>query len=307
MKIKYPKIVHFGEEVTDFFKQGNLHIEEKIDGSQFRIWVDNGKVECGSKSIDWSEERPIDQMFLKAVNVAEKIFNNSKLTDTMIFSEFLAKPKHNTMKYERVPENNIIVFDVMQNGRFLPYDEKVNFANSFGLEAVPRLWEGDGRKLNMEIINKLLERMSILGKENVEGLVFKNYNKIWDSGYQAGKLIMLKYVREEFKERNKTEWKGNTKKGLIDVIIEELKTEARWNKAIQHLKEKGELTNSPKDIGNLMKEIADDLETEEGEQIKERLLKFFFREIRVGVVKGFPEYYKTKILKEALDCQLRQP
>jgi hypothetical protein len=300
VKMKYPKILQFGDPITDFFKDGFLHIEEKIDGSQFRIWVNDGIVECGSKSVDWSDERPVDKMFEKAVKIAEETFKDSGLKDTMIFAEYVMKPKHNTMFYQRVPDKNLIVFDVCTAGKFLQPGEKQEFASKFGFETVPKLWMGMGKDLDMKIIEKLLDTDSILGREKVEGLVFKNYDKMWQDGYQAGKLIMLKFVREEFKERNKKEWKGNTKKGLIDIIIEELRTEARWDKAIQHLRDKGELTNSPKDIGNLMKEIATDLEEEEGEQIKERLLKHFVKEIKKGVIKGFPEYYKKKLLEEGL-------
>lgn len=301
MKMKYPKIIHFGEEITEFFKDGQLHIEEKIDGSQFRIWVDGDTIECGSKGIDWSEERPVDKMFQKVVDIAEETFKGAGLKDTMIFGEYVAKPKHNTMFYERVPEKFLIIFDVCVKGKFLCWGDKAIFASSFGFETVPRLWLGNGKDLDMKVIENLLETDSILGREKVEGLVFKNYNKMWQDGYQAGKLIMLKYVKEEFKERNKKAWRGSTKKGLIEVIIEELRTEARWDKAIQHLRDKGELTNSPKDIGNLMKELASDLELEESEQIKKRLLDFFLKEIRKGVIKGFPEYYKKKILEESLN------
>ena len=84
------------------------------------------------------------------------------------------------------------------------------------------------------------------------------------------------------------------------MIIEELRTKARWDKAIQHMRDEEKLTNSPKDIGLLMKELASDLELEEGEQIKKRLLDFFLKEIRKGVIKGFPEYYKKRLLEESL-------
>ena len=300
IKIKYPKVIHFGEEITEFFKRGNLHIEEKIDGSQFRIWIDGDTIECGSKGVDWSDERPHDKMFNLAIEATEKAFKGYPLKDTMIFAEFLMKPKHNTMFYERVPEKNLIIFDVCEEGRFLDYEEKCKFAENWGFEVVPCLWSGDGKKLNMKVIEKLLENDFILGREKIEGMVFKNYNKMWQDGYQAGKPIILKYVKEEFKERNKKEWKGNTKKGLIDMIIEELRTKARWDKAIQHMRDEEKLTNSPKDIGLLMKELASDLELEEGEQIKKRLLDFFLKEIRKGVIKGFPEYYKKRLLEESL-------
>lgn len=301
MKSKYPKVINFGEEITEFFKDGTLHIEEKIDGSQFRIFVDKGIVQCGSKNIDFSAEKLPDNMFNPAVENANMLFRGSKLADTMIFAEYLKKPKQNTMCYERIPTQNFIVFDVRIGDKFLNYEDKVKFAKQFGLEVVPKIWQGNGKKLTMEIIDKLLENESILGKEKIEGMVFKNYSKMFTDGYQAGKLIILKYVREDFKERNAKEWRGNTKKGFLELLVEEYRNDARWKKAIQHLKEEGKLTNSPKDIGILLKEINVDFEQEEAENITKRLWEFFRKDIIRGITKGFPEWYKREILKDAIE------
>lgn len=240
-------------------------------------------------------------MFELAVKNAEKIFKNSKLKDTMIFCEYLMKPKHNTLSYERVPKNNIILFDVSIGNKYLNRKEKEKFAKKYGLELVPLLWKGNGHEITMDLINKLLETKSILGKEKVEGIVFKNYSAFWEEGYQAGKLIMLKYVKEKFKERNAIEWKKNTKTGFMELLIKSLRTEARWEKAVQHLRDKGQLTRSPKDIGNIMKEIVRDIEEEEKENIKEELWKFFWKQIKRGVVKGVPEWYKRKLIEDVIN------
>jgi ATP-dependent RNA circularization protein (DNA/RNA ligase family) len=301
MKMKYTKIAHFGEEITSVFTDGNLHIEEKIDGSQFRVYVNDGKVECGSKAIDFTDERPADQMFLPVVKEAEAIFKDSGLTDTNIFLEFLRKPKHNTLTYARVPKHNMILFDVFMDGKWLKYGDKTKFAKKYDLEVPQCLWKGNGKLVDMKLIEDLLKIDSMLGNEKVEGIIFKNYDKIWSGGYQIGKLIMLKYVREEFKERNAKEWKTNTKKGFIEGVIESLRTEARWDKAIQHLRDEGKLTNSPKDIGELLRELVNDTELEEVERLKNELWKHFWNDIKRGIIRGFPEYYKKKLMEDALE------
>ncbi len=298
MKTKFTKIIHYGEEITNEFKKGEVGIEEKIDGSQFRIYVNNGKVECGSKQVDWTDERPPDKMFHIAVEQATKIFSNSDLEDTMIYCEYLRQPKHNTLCYGRTPENNLIIFDVCIKGNFLNFNEKLQFSKKYGLEVVPILWKGKGEMIDMELIQSLLQCQSILGKEKIEGMVFKNYSKLWQDGYQAGKLIMLKYVREDFKERNAKEWKASTKAGFMMELIESLRTEARWKKAVQHVRDKGELEKSPKDIGKLMKELVEDVEAEEGENIKKELWKFYWKEIKKGITRGFPEWYKKYLAEE---------
>jgi ATP-dependent helicase/DNAse subunit B len=63
-------------------------------------------------------------------------------------------------------------------------------------------------------------------------------------------------------------------------------------KAIQHLKEKGELEFTPRDIGKLIKEIQDDITEEEKENILNFLWNEFGKELLRNAVKGFPEFYK---------------
>src|SRR3990167_650062 len=301
MKIKYPKIIHFGEEITEFFKDGTMHIEEKIDGSQFRIWLgEGGVIQCVSKSVDWNDEIQIDKMFLKAVGSAKAHFTGHGYNYCMVFCEYLQKPRHNTLAYERVPKDNIMVLDICIGGKLLDYGNKKTFCDLWGLECIPKLWDGDGKTLTQEIVHTLLDNVSILGGEKIEGVVFKNYDKIWQDGYQAGKLIMLKFVKEEFKERNHETWRGNTKRGFLDMLTSSLATEARWRKAVEHLREQSLLANTPTDIGILMQEINRDVLEEETENIKEALWKFFGKDIRKGITKGFPTWYKERLLNNAI-------
>ena len=74
------------------------------------------------------------------------------------------------------------------------------------------------------------------------------------------------------------------------------KSEARWQKAIIHLKEKGILENSPKDIGKLILEIQKDIKEEEQEDIKNYLYKFIIKDILRKSTQGFPEWYKEQLL-----------
>jgi len=89
----------------------------------------------------------------------------------------------------------------------------------------------------------------------------------------------------------------NTGKGKFDVLKENYRTEARWNKAIQHLKENGELTGTPKDIGGLLKEIYVDIETEEKENIKDQLYSIYKSDIMKYATHGLAQWYKEKLVK----------
>ena len=85
----------------------------------------------------------------------------------------------------------------------------------------------------------------------------------------------------------------------IEIFMESFRTEARWEKAIQHLKEKGELENQPKDIGKLFKEVQEDIEGEERENVKEFLWQEFKGALLRKSTAGLPQWYKEKLAKES--------
>ncbi|MEA3421003.1 MAG: hypothetical protein U9Q97_04940, partial [Acidobacteriota bacterium] len=169
-------------------------------------------------------------------------------------------------------------------------------AQKINLECVPLLYEGNVKDFTE--LKAFLNRISILGGTKIEGMVIKNYNL-----YTADKKYMKgKYVSEAFKETHQKNWKvDGTKKEIVQEIIMGLRTEARWDKAIQHLKERDELTDSLKDIGPLLKEVQVDIEKEEEEAIKDALYKHFKKNILRGAIGGFPEYYKEKLAKQSFE------
>jgi len=110
-----------------------------------------------------------------------------------------------------------------------------------------------------------------------------------------------KFVRESFKERNKTEWKGNSTPNKLETFLASFRTEARWEKAIQHLRDAGQLIEEPKDIGILLKEIQHDVFTEEQETIKQELYNIYKEQIGRRAIAGFPEWYKTRLAQKAFE------
>lgn len=81
----------------------------------------------------------------------------------------------------------------------------------------------------------------------------------------------------------------------IQPIVNALRTEARWVKAVGHLRDAGTLTNSTKDIGALIKEINADLITEEIDWIKTQLYDAYSKDIYRGVVNGFAQWYQKVV------------
>ncbi|MHB8483846.1 MAG: RNA ligase family protein [Nitrospiria bacterium] len=301
----FAKIFPVGSDfVPDLFK-GSVQIEEKIDGSQFCFGVTKeGEVVVRSKGKEMNIDNP-EKMFEKAVQYVRD--NETLLKEIQAaeypqgvfwYGEFLGSPSHNILKYSRVPKNNVILFGMLKGeGYVKDYNELNREAERIGLEVVPLLYKGEIK--SFEELNKFLEVDSVLGNEKVEGVVVKNYL----SPAILGNMIipsMGKYVRDDFKERHAKDWgpkfSGSSK---LQAFIDSFRTEARFHKAIQHLRDNGELENSPKDIGKLLKELERDTLDEEKENIKSFLYNHYKEEIVRKARSGFPEFYKELLAKRA--------
>jgi hypothetical protein len=295
----YSSIYALGHKaLSDLFFEDVL-VEEKVDGSQFSMARVGGELVCRSKGKEIFIDNP-EKMFKNAVDVACSL----DLEDGWVYrGEYLQSPKHNSLAYNRIPINHIIIFDIdTANQSYLSYEEKQTEAERIGLEVVPLIYSG---KINSaEEVFQHLERESILGGQKIEGMVFKNYSR-----FSADKkTLMGKYVSERFKEVHNKEWgdKKNTGRDFLQLLIEQYKTPARWDKAIQHIRENGQLTNSPKDIGLLLKEVQIDIEKECSEEIAHTLYKHFRQYFMRGVVAGLPEWYKETLLKSQFQPQINR-
>jgi len=289
----YTKVNRLGHQgIVDILKD-SIVLEEKIDGSQFSVSHVDGKLYCRSKGADIYLESP-PKMFRKAVETAQRIESN--MIDGYVYRcEYLSKPKHNTIEYSRVPKSNLVLFDVMIGDEaYMSPNDKIAEAIRLGLEPVPVFYEG--RVKSKSEIEKYLDKESILGGTKVEGIVVKNYHRF----KRDGKIMVGKVVSEKFIELHQHDWKirNPTQKDIINGLIEELATEARYKKAVQHLMEKGLLTNSVKDIGALIKEVKNDIAVEEEDYIKQKLYVHFIGAILRGTSAGVPNWYKDKLNNE---------
>ena len=109
---------------------------------------------------------------------------------------------------------------------------------------------------------------------------------------------MGKYVSEAFKEIHGGEWRKNnpTQNEIVEKVALQYKTPARWHKSVQHLREAGQLEDSPRDIGKLMKEVNIDVLKECETEIKEELFKQAWPKIARIITAGLPEWWKQELL-----------
>ena len=294
----YPSIYNIGHRaLADLFNHP-VNVEEKVDGSQFSFGVfdtPEGRVlRVRSKGAEMIPDAP-EKMFTKAVeSVRERV--DHLVPGWTYRGEYLRVPKHNTLIYNRTPVGHIILFDInTQEEGYLSYEDKQDEAARLGLEVVPRLYTGTIS--TAADLRHLLDHVSVLGGQKIEGIVVKpqDYNVYG----RDKKVLMGKFVSEAFKEVHSHAWKEANPgpQDIINTIGGRLTTQARWAKAVQHLRERGTLTDSPQDIGTLMREIPEDIKREEEGQIKEWLFAWAWPHIRRQTTKGFPEWYKEELVK----------
>lgn len=292
----YTKILTLGASYTENALIGEVTIQEKVDGSQFSFGLnEDGEIVARSKSVNFHKDSPWPDMFNAAMeyvmSIEEKI--KSQLPkDTYFYCEYLQKPKHNTLKYARVPKNHIVIFDCLQYGKWLNRADLEHYATLLDMDAVPVVATG---VFSVDDIKAIKMQQSFLGDEIMEGIVIKNYSQTVLLGGNIFPLF-TKYVREDFKERHSIDWKVRQPKDTLEGWIKGFQSEARWTKAVIHAKEQNKLENSPRDIGMLLKKIQVDIEEEEKETIKNYLYKCYKEEIMRHATKGFPMWYKDKLL-----------
>jgi len=287
----YSSPYNLGHKALDEFWTGDpVYVQEKIDGSQISFGVINGEIFLRSRNQMINLDDP--GMFGKAVETVRQMRDAGNLVAGYTYrGEYLMKPCHNTIKYDRVPTGNIILFDIDKGDQ--DYVDP-QFIDIIGLESVP-VYRVYSEKPTYDELKVWLERDSILGGTKIEGIVLKNYTVFG----RDKKVLMAKLVSEKFKETHNKSWKERNpnRNDVIDQIIGDYRTDARWEKAVQHLTESGDLQHAMQDIPVLMKEINQDVLRECEEEIKEILFKHAWKNISRGITRGMPEWYKEKLAR----------
>lgn len=296
----YPSIFALGHRALAELFLDPVTVEEKIDGSQFSFGLFEGEDELflrvRSKGAEMYVEAP-EKMFQAAVKTVNTIA--CQLTPGWTYrAEYLAKPHHNALAYDRVPAQHLILFDVNPgHEEYLPWAAKAEEAARLGLEVVPLLFAGV--ITDMTQFRAFLESPSVLGGQKIEGVVVKNYARFGADK----KVLMGKFVSEAFRETHHRVWTEANPQGggILNTLGARLTSPARWQKAVQHLREAGHIQDAPQDIGLLMREVWPDIEKEEREAIQAELYAWAAPHLRRHVTRGLPEWYKEQLLRRQFE------
>jgi len=291
----YPKIFALGHRALAALFDGHIIIQEKYDGSQFTFFLDDeGRLRFRSKRTDLDPDET-KGLFANSIQAVRAAHEEHGLDPELVYrGESISKPRHNVLTYGRTPKGHVVLFDCQRKDASEYYSDPALVrikALCLGLEPARTLYEGPGDDFTKETIEKYMELESTLGGCKLEGIVIKNYGQFGPDK----KALMGKCVRAEFKEK----MQGRIKQSKVDTIEEVIaryRTEARWQKAFQHLREEGALICAPQDIPKLMKAVLQDVEEECADEIRDLLWKSFRKRILRGTTRGLPEWYKDKLL-----------
>lgn len=285
-----------GHKLTEDINMDRRVVQEKLDGSQFSFMkTAEGELLMRSRGKQIILDKP-EKMFNPVVEYVKSIAD--RLATGFVYrGEAVCKPKHNTLCYNRAAKGGFVLFDIedynLGPGNFVDHTSLGDWATALGVDVAPvyRVLE-PGVEYTSGMFEEDFRRESVLGGV-IEGVVIKNYSKF----FPDGKLMAAKWVSDSFKEKHRTEWKKSNpgSKDIANNIITSLAVEARYQKAVQHLAEEGKLTDTPKDIGAIMKEVHEDVLREEKDYIKETLYKHFRKHIMRGITAPIPSWYKAKL------------
>jgi hypothetical protein len=296
----YTKVAALGHRASAaLYEDGNIEVTEKLDGSQFAFGVVGGDLSYRSKGRQIPRHSIQDNdLFYPVTQWVESAAEAGLIPeDAWFYGETLCKPKHSTLRYDRVPRNHFALFaarPAMDETDWFPYEGLRVIAESMGCDIANLLDVGTSPQEILDFLDA--KPISQLGGCPMEGVVLKNLSQQMMVGPMMFECVVVKFVHEAFKEVHQKNWKQeNTGKGRWQIFQEQFATEQRWLKSIQHMAEDGRLLGEPKDIGTLMIEIKKDIGQECKDEIVKFLWKEFGQELLRNSVRGMPEWYKERL------------
>lgn len=199
---KYRKVQRLGKEETDGILEGTVHIQEKVDGANTSIWLDENKViKMGSRTRTLGEEEFNGFVpYVKGHNGIIELL--AYHPEWRLYGEWLVR---HTIAYKETAYKKWYMFDIFDSEKmqFLSSPEVNKVAEEYGIETVPYL--GVFENPTIDQLKELMDK-SAFGDRG-EGIVMKNMDFV----SKFGDLEYAKLVTESFKEDNGVTFGGNNK------------------------------------------------------------------------------------------------
>ena len=195
----YEKLKRLGKEETAGILNGLCYIQEKIDGANTSIWLEDGEIVCGSRRRKLGDED--FNGFVDYVKNNEAIRKYLELNpDHKLYGEWLVR---HTISYVEVAYRKFYLFDIWNGEEYLNPKRVNEIALNNGIKTVTLfdVIENPTQEQVEEYVGK-----TVLGEKG-EGVVIKNPDFV----NTFGDKCFAKVVSEKFKEDNGIVFGGNNK------------------------------------------------------------------------------------------------
>jgi hypothetical protein len=280
MMIKYPKVHRLGKEETDGILLGECCIQEKIDGANASIWLENGEIHCASRNNELTEGFNGFVDYAKTHDGIQDILKDNP--DFRLYGEWLVR---HSVVYNETAYKKFYLFDILIDGgmdgervtgEFLPSEDVINLADEYGIER-PHVFETITNPSD-EYLHSLAGHSQI--GEKGEGVVIKNL------GFRNrfGEMVYAKVVTQEFKEDNAIIFGGNNK--FSDTywemyVINKYMTLPRVQKVMQKIQPTIDERLDMQHIPRITNSSFHDMMTEEIWEIVKKVPAIDFKKLKI--------------------------
>jgi len=258
---KYQHIERFGTTEVEGIEFGECYVFPKIDGTNSSVWLDNGKVQAGSRKSILSLEKD-NAGFLEWVQKDKNIIDFlNAYPNLRVFGEWLVP--HSLKTYRESAWRKFYVFDIMDlNGVYISYEEYKPLLEEFAIDFIPPIAVIKNSSY-IQFVKQLEQNVFLIedGKGFGEGIVIKRYDYV----NKYGRTTWAKIVTSEFKEKHSKEMGAPVKEGK-KMIEEEIANKYVTVALCEKVKAKIELDNdgfSSKNIPQLLNTVYYDIINEE--------------------------------------------
>lgn len=285
---KYPKIHRLGKEETDGILDGEITVQEKVDGANVSIFWHEGKVRCGTKNRMLPEEPEEGNfnIFQEAVKANELIQGWLEThQDKILYGEWLVR---HTITYPDEAYRKIYLFDVYDRttDSWANQDEVKTVADELGLEYPHIFAKG---KLTQKQIEEYV------GKSNIapagEGVVIKHEGFV----SKFGDHVYAKVVHEKFKESNAIVFGGNNKHSETYwemYVVNKYCTVGRVQKIMHKIQSELDRRLDMEHTSRVAGTCYHDMITEEAWEIAQKVPELNFRKLQGLAHRKFIQIYK---------------
>lgn len=294
---KYPSLNYPGDQGTEgLFSHGEIIIQEKLDGANFRVTHNDGTLQFGSRNVvgdldDGQFGAPMEYVRDRVDPQDANHFEIEYGQSLVFFGEAMI-PHTLSYNWEQTPD--LVGFDVWLSDyeTFLPPEEARACFNRLGIPYAPVLDRVDADEWSDY---DFTVPKSEYGSVEAEGVVFKNP----ETGVRA------KYVREDFKEKNKEAFGASKKKDLSDteLFVEEYFPPARVRSNAHKLVDEGDYSELEMEMmQDLPEKVIRDGISEEGGTV----FMSESYEIDIGEVRSLVSSRCASVLRRMIDARVKE-